>query len=328
MRHHKDFFRSLGLACAALLLLSWAASAALARDEYQEKFEKTLDLAMDGKVYLSNVSGDIKVFSWDKAQVKISALKSSEASSRSKAEENAKEVTIEINGDSRTVRIETKYPKHGWWGHDSGNVSVDFTLYVPAQAAVDVNSVSGDVDIDKIDGSVRAKSVSGDVTLAKASAGAEISSVSGDVKVSEVKGGLDAGSVSGDVVVGRVEGSIEATSVSGDVKLRNVLGADTVRAKTVSGDVEFEGLSVPKGRYILESHSGDVTISLPAEASFELEAETFSGDIDSDFSIKVSGKVSPRQLRGTVNQGGPLVTVKSFSGSINLRAGGSGAKKD
>jgi DUF4097 and DUF4098 domain-containing protein YvlB len=94
----------------------------------------------------------------------------------------------------------------------------------------------------------------------------------------------------------------------------------------VSGDVLFEGLSVPKGRYHLESHSGDVTVNLPAEAAFELEAGTFSGDIDSNFEIKISGKMSPRELHGTVNGGGPLVIVKSFSGSVILRAAGRAVK--
>lgn len=328
MRHKQGSVRCLALAGAALLILSWGAAAVWAHDDYQEKFEKTLDLVMDGKVYLSNVSGDIKVFSWDKAQVKIDALKMSEASSKGKAEENAKEVTIEVSGDGRTVRIETKYPKHGWWGHDSGNVSVDYTLYIPAKAAVEATSVSGDVELEAIGGAVRAKSVSGDVTLTKAAAGAECGSVSGDVKASDIKGGIDAESVSGNVTISRVEGSIEASSVSGDVDLGDVAGAETVKAKTVSGDVSFESLTAPTGRYILESHSGDVTINLPKDSSFEMEVETFSGDIDTDFDIKVSGKMSPREIRGTVNKGGALVTAKSFSGSISIKSSGLGLKKD
>ncbi|MBN2206260.1 MAG: DUF4097 family beta strand repeat protein, partial [Candidatus Aminicenantes bacterium] len=271
---------SLKLAClvgAALVVLSLGSAAA--RNDYQEKFEKTLDLAMDGKVFLSNVSGDIKIYTWDKAQVKIDALKSA------KNEEGAKGVTIEVTGDAGVVRIETKYPKRSWFGGDSGNASVDFTLHIPAKASIDATSVSGDVALEAIGGSARAKSVSGDVSLSKAGGGAECSSVSGDVDVADVKGGLDAGSVSGDVTASRIEGSVEATSVSGDVVLRDIAGAVTVKAKTVSGDVLFEGLSVPKGRYHLESHSGDVTVNLPAEAAFELEAGTFSGDIDSNFEI-------------------------------------------
>ena len=328
MRERKRIIRMAGAACAAFLILAWGAAVARAHDDYQEKFEKTLDLAVDGKVYLSNISGDIKVFSWDKAQVKIDALKTSEGSSKAKAEEYAKEVTIDVVGDGLTVRIETKYPKRGWWGHDSGNVSVDYTLYVPVKAAVDVRSVSGEVEVEAMGGPVRVKSVSGDVTLTKAAAGAECASVSGDVKASDIKGGIDAGSVSGDVTVRRVEGSIEASSVSGSVDLRDVSGAETVKAKTVSGDVTFESLTAPKGRYVLESHSGDVTINLPADSSFELEVETFSGDIDTDFDIKVSGKMSPREIRGTVNKGGALVTAKSFSGSVSIKSGSLTLKKD
>src|SRR4030042_1635685 len=118
------------LVVSLLLIFSLAA----AKEKYEEKFDKTVALAKDGKVDISNISGDITVMSWDQDQVKIEALKVSQASSLEKAKENAAKVTIEVIEEGNLLRIETKYPKsEKFWGGESLNVSVDSTLWLPEQ---------------------------------------------------------------------------------------------------------------------------------------------------------------------------------------------------
>jgi DUF4097 and DUF4098 domain-containing protein YvlB len=58
---------------------------------------------------------------------------------------------------------------------------------------------------------------------------------------------------------------------------------------------------------------------LPARSAFDLEAKTFSGSIDSAFEIMVMGKLSKRELKGSVNSGGAEVTVSTFSGDVRLK---------
>jgi len=312
----------LTIAACFILVLGMVSYAASARDRYEEKFDKTEALAKDGKVIVRNVSGDITVESWNQDQVKIDALKVSEAASEEKAKENAQEVKIEVTKEGNTLRIETKYPREKrFWGHNSMNVSVTYKIFVPEKASVDASSVSGDVDAANIGGSVQAGTVSGDATLRKAAAGAECKSVSGDVTAEDVTGDVYLKTVSGDAEAKRIKGSIDAESVSGGVVMTDVSEAKTVSAKTVSGEVEYRGKISPQGRYTLKSHSGDVTMVIPADSAFEFEAETFSGVIDSEFPIEVSGKVSPRELRGTVNKGGAVIRLSAFSGSVELKKG-------
>ncbi|MCK7534176.1 MAG: hypothetical protein MZV63_25715 [Marinilabiliales bacterium] len=61
----------------------------LAEQKFEEKFSKTEALAANGKLYLSNISGEIAVATWKEAQVKIEAVKTSKASTLEKAKENA-----------------------------------------------------------------------------------------------------------------------------------------------------------------------------------------------------------------------------------------------
>jgi DUF4097 and DUF4098 domain-containing protein YvlB len=293
---------------------------ALAKDRYEEKFEKTEALARDGKVFLGNVSGDVSVKTWDKTEVRIEALKVSEAASEEKAKENCAQVTIEITREAGVLRIDTKYPQQKkFWGGDSLDVSVDYKLWVPSGASVEVKSVSGDVDLESLGGAVKARVVSGSVALRKAASGADLTTVSGDLTLEDVTGNVYLKTVSGNIEAAWVKGSIEAESVSGGIEMREVFGASGVNAKTLSGNVVYLGRLEAGGRYALKSHSGNVRMSLPADAAFSFDAEAFSGVVDSDFKIEVSGKISPREVHGTINGGGAEVRLSTFSGSIDLK---------
>ncbi|MEW5900547.1 MAG: hypothetical protein AB1715_03690 [Acidobacteriota bacterium] len=54
-------------------------------------------------------------------------------------------------------------------------------------------------------------------------------------------------------------------------------------------------------------------------SAFDLEAETFSGGIETDFEIKLIGRISPKEMSGVVNGGGAAVKLSSFSGDIRLK---------
>ncbi len=319
---NRQILKKLAVPLGLTFVLTLGAALALGREKYEEKFEKTEALAKGGKVYLINVSGDIEIKSWKEDQVKIEALKVSEASSLDKAKENAKDVTIEVTSEAGIVRIETKYPeRHGFWGvmNNNNNVSVSYKLWIPEKVAADVKSVSGDVTLDCIHGGpVKVNSVSGNVNVLGA-AGVEIKLVSGDITLENVMGDAYLKSVSGDIKATKVNGSVELESVSGDIELKDVAGARTVTGKTVSGNITYMGTIMPGGNYELKSHSGNVELKIPADSAFEFEATTFSGVIDSDFQIEVVGKLSPKEIHGTVNKGGARIRLGSFSGNIDLK---------
>jgi DUF4097 and DUF4098 domain-containing protein YvlB len=311
------WMKATGWLVVSLLLVY---SVALAKEKYEEKFDKTVALAKDGKVEINNVSGDITVTSWNQDQVKIAAVKYSQASSLEKARENAAKVTIEVVQEGNILRIETKYPKSGkFWGGESVDVSIEYKLWIPEKASLKAVNVSGDVAAEAVGGAAALKSVSGGIRLTKAAAGADCSSVSGGVEVTDVTGNVFLKSVSGDVKADRVKGSVEAETVSGEVDLLGISDAPTVRAKALSGGVQYRGVISKQGNYSFKSHSGDVVLYLPADSAFDFEAETFSGGVESDFEVKMVGKVSPKEMSGSVNGGGAVLKLSAFSGDIKLK---------
>jgi len=311
--------KRLALPLGLAALLTVGAGLALGRERYEEKFARSEALAKNGKVYVDSLSGDVEVQTWNQDQVKIEALKISEASSLDKAKENAALVPIEVTRDGDTLRIVTKYPeRHGLWGGGSLNVSVDYKLWVPEKASVEVESKSGDVKLAPIGGMAKVRTLSGDVVIG-GSAGADVDVKSGDVTADNILGDAYLKTLSGNVHATKVKGSVEAESVSGDVELKDISEAKTATGKSVSGDVVYTGTVLAGGNYEFSTHSGDVTMRIPANAAFDLEANSFSGTIDSDFEIQVMGKLSPNEIHGTVNGGGARVRVKSFSGDVEIK---------
>jgi hypothetical protein len=293
-----------------------AESGAAAKERYEEKFEKTVAIAKDGKVDIRNVSGSIEVRTWDRGEVKIEALKVSRSSSLSKAEENAQEVTIEVDKENSTLWIETRYPRTR--GRNL-NVSVNYTLMIPAQAAIKAKNVSGDIRLENIGGTAEAHNTSGDVKLMNGGNGADLSTTSGDIEVENVMGNVDLHVTSGTITAIQIKGSVDAETTSGGIRLMDVSEARVVKAKVLSGSVVYEGEIKSDGRYSLQTHSGRVEMRIPSDSAFDLEAKTFSGSIDSDFDITVSGKISRKEIRGSVNGGGAIVDLSAFSGTIRIK---------
>jgi len=195
---------------------------------------------------------------------------------------------------------------------------VDYKVWIPEKASVEVKSVSGDVNTAGIGGQVRVKSVSGNVDVLGA-VGADISVVSGDVTAENIAGDAYLKTVSGTVEATKVKGSVEAESVSGDLTLKDVSEARSVSGKSVSGTIAYSGTVLAGGNYEFSAHSGNVELRLPAGAAFELDASTFSGTIDSEFQIQVVGKLSPKEVHGTVNGGGARIVAKAFSGNVEIK---------
>jgi DUF4097 and DUF4098 domain-containing protein YvlB len=88
--------------------------------------------------------------------------------------------------------------------------------------------------------------------------------------------------------------------------------------------VELRYSQPPKETIEVSTTSGSIELVVPAKSSFELHAESRSGEIESDFE-EVSKQV--KEERGTatvdakVGTRGPQIRLKTTYGTIRLRKG-------
>lgn len=109
-----------------------------------------------------------------------------------------------------------------------------------------------------------------------------------------------------------------------DIELKNVTGPLVI--STISGGVSVVFSELSKDKSIsIASVSGEVDVTLPAKAGFNLEMGTVSGSMYSDFDLQTTKddmqRVGGGSIRTNVNGGGVDVKLHTISGSVFLRKG-------
>lgn len=131
---------------------------------------------------------------------------------------------------------------------------------------------------------------------------------------------LIARSVSGNIDGEDLASLVRASTVSGDV---DVSTTDIVEATTVSGSIRVRmGRTNWTGDLRFKTVSGDITLSLPSDVHAEVDFESLSGDMHSDFEITTSrmrGRWVGREIRGVIGRGGRSLSASTVSGDLRLR---------
>jgi hypothetical protein len=184
---------------------------------------------------------------------------------------------------------------------------VDFEITVPRETAVNVQTVSGDLDLKGTRGPARVESVSGDVNIADVQGPMRLKSVSGDVQCTDYVGAVEGSSVSGDVDIrGRVR-ACELHTVSGDISvdLDPEIGGRESRLKTISGDVEVGLLT----------------------ASCICDYHTASGDLDCEEPARII-REARKDRTIIIGDGRSHLTVKTVSGDLTIRPASSSVREE
>lgn len=185
-----------------------------------------------------------------------------------------------------------------------GTSLVDFSVIVPADAFVTVRSS---------DAAVHVRGLQGDVVL---------EAVSGTVEAADINNAhLHVKTLSGPITLTNIRDShVDVRSVNGDVNLLNVSGS-SLEVNSGSGRIKYNGDPGSLGEYLLTSHSGDLEVSIPANAVVEIKAHSLKGESDQGIpNVNGLPAASQRNLLlkpGIVNTS--RFVLRSFRGAIHVR---------
>jgi DUF4097 and DUF4098 domain-containing protein YvlB len=218
-----------------------------ARNELREEFHQSYPLSAQGRVTLKNISGAVRITAWDRAEVRVDAVK------RATTRERLDEAKIVVDASADSVNIETRYPQNEQRfnsddkrGHRS-HASVDYVLSVPRNARLEsIELISGKLDIENVTGGVKASCISGRFTARN---------LSGDARLSNVSGSLEA-------TFDRLDDASNVTLSNVSGQLVVVIPSDTngtIKANTLSGHIDNNfGLPVRRGEYVGNDLSGQL----------------------------------------------------------------------
>ena len=209
---------------------------------------------------------------------------------------------------------------------------------------VKLETGGGNIKIASAKGQIKAESGGGNVVVLSGLQGAVLETGGGSIRVDKCSGPVKATTGGGSVDLGDIGGPAEIETGAGSIRLASAKGR--VQAQTGGGSIQLDGATsvqaeTSAGGIIvkllagadrrsnssLETSAGDITVYLANDLAISIRAEIESASghtIRSDFSdIHVSSEGGPWEktvtAEGQLNGGGPVLKVRTNSGSVNFR---------
>ena len=235
--------------------------------------------------------------------------------------------------DGRRVRVS---PGHGT------RLYADLEVQVPASRLnAAFRNLVGLVDAEGLQGELRFDVSSADLRLRRLDGRISLDGSSGDIRARDIKGSWKSDFSSGDCEIDGFEGdALSLHTTSGDLALRSVRARraefettsgdvrltdadlEELVADATSGDVAFQSAGAKLKDVRIRTSSGDVSLRLPPDAAFDVDADQSSGDMEvvgfSDGSSVRHHDALVGYRRGT---GGAHIRVRTSSGDLTISAG-------
>jgi hypothetical protein len=130
------------------------------------------------------------------------------------------------------------------------------------------------------------------------------------VRVSTVNGRVEVDGVAAALKASTVNGSVDVTGAGGEVE-----------ASAVNGSVDVAVARVdPAGRSEIRTTNGSVRLTLPRDASADVQAHTVNGSVGCDFDLADASK-GRRKIEGRIGSGGARFEVGTVNGSAHIDRG-------
>jgi hypothetical protein len=140
----------------------------------------------------------------------------------------------------------------------------------------------------------------------------------GRLEVSELKGDMELRTGDGRLTATKLDGEVTAQTGDGGMQVEGRF--DGLDARSGDGRVEIVALDGSKmtHEWSLRAGDGSIRLRLPRDFAAMVEAHTGDGHIDLDVPVTVRGKLDPSNLRGALNNGTYLLSLRTGDGSIHV----------
>jgi DUF4097 and DUF4098 domain-containing protein YvlB len=255
------------------------------------------------------VSGDLNVSLPRKAALTIAAQ-------RGDVNVMGRDGTVEISNQRGDVNVDDV----------NGDVNLNLDHSSMSHSSARISQVTGDVSIQgrsnevtigDVKGAVR---LNGDFTdsvrLSKIGKSVSFKTSRTDMELAKLTGDLDvdsdslrADNLAGPLRVSTRSKDITLDAVSGDARIQNENSAVQLSLKT-AGNIQ------------IDNRNGDITVAVPDQLGFKLDARSQGGEVDASFpGVKVANDDNEGKASGTVGNGSVHLVLNSQHGNITVRKG-------
>ena len=265
--------------------------------DYTQIVEKTFKAESGQSLWLDTEFGKVTVRGDGGREVVVTVIKGIDDVDEDEAEEAFERFDLDFDQSSDGVTVEGEYDGDRSWGRRK-RLQVAFEISVPR---------TFDVEVKTAGGSVTAEDLRGETDLHTAG---------GSIRSVDIDGPLTAQTAGGSIKVENIGGPAELHTAGGSITARDVEGS--VEAETSGGSITAELMKAPDGPMNLETSAGSITLRLTEDTSIDIDAKASGGRVRTDLDIDREGEESKTRLKGELNGGGPLVTLRTSAGSIKI----------
>ncbi len=218
---------------------------------------------------------------------------------------------------------------------DGLEAHADLTIGVPKGQRIYVHWGVGDATVSNVDGDLRVSVASASLTSEHTRGKLSLDTGSGTVSVTDAQGEVKLDTGSGSVTIDGIKGeTLDVDTGSGSVRGHNI-DSKMLKIDVGSGGLSLDRITSPRVTVdagsghtdlgflqavedvAIDAGSGGVTLRLPAAQGADVDIETGSGGIDSDFTVQTT-RLSRDHLRGQIGDGKGRIKIESGSGTVRL----------
>jgi len=186
------------------------------------------------------------------------------------------------------------------------------------KGSVEVEGRGSDVDISGVTGTASIDGeFNGDMQFRDIGQTLHFKSSRTDMTAQKLTGRLDM--EVGSLEVNGIDGPIEISTRQKDITLTEF--KHSVKITDTNGDVNLRTSTAPTHPIEVDLKKGEIELSLPPSSSFQIDAASRHGEVESDFSgsgLKVVKEGDNPTISGSVGKGGPPIRLDTEYGTIRL----------
>jgi DUF4097 and DUF4098 domain-containing protein YvlB len=280
-------------------MLTHLIAAALLSVPLAQQTDTVVAVAPGARLDVHALGGEVVVRTWDRSEMRVVANHGSRD-------------RLDISTSSVVARVRVK-------AYRGAPSAVDLEITIPAGMDVDLGGTFLYIDIEGVTGEVTAETVHGDVVLRGGSGVINLQSTQGSVECVDAEGRISVGTMNGSLQLRNVAGELTAETVNGSITVERA-SARSAELVTVNGRVAYQGTVQDGGRYMLSSHNGDISFTVPQSTNATMSVSSFSGEFVADFPVTLTEtSAGGKRFSFVLGNGSARVELESFGGTIHLQ---------
>lgn len=316
-----------------LLLLAAATTATAQNFEHDQVIRETFKVRAGQTLHLKADLGAIVLRGDRGDEVRVTVTKGTNRTSRAQAEALFDRYAVDFEETARGLEIRGRFDRSDRWRNHK--LQVRYEITVPERFDVDLETSGGSIRVSQLDGHARLHTSGGSVdvegitgptdvhtsggsiTAERLGDKARLRTSGGAIRVDGVRGPLEVKTSGGSIRIDDVQGDVQAHTSGGGIRLTGIAGA--LDAETSGGGIEAEIVGAVERPVSLNTSGGGITLHLDRRVRADLDARASGGRVRLDFPVELRGEVKRDRVSGTLNGGGPRISVRSSGGGVTIR---------